>query len=680
MSILKMKKLSLSVMNAEREAVLESLQNLGCVHLTNLSGNAEEKPEGSLSALPFSAVEVDTKTLDDYLDTLEDVIDFLDDYEIKNDAGGLFSSFKPVLNASHLSKIRSQFELEHFLRDAEYVDLRFKEFDAKLSALKKEESDLQLWADSGLDLDMLNSKSDVVGAYAGVINTGEFENLKTFLADQAPLSEAFFGFDAEDGSHVYVVYSLSEKSTVSDALRTFGFSSVFVSHRSGSISEVFAELKAEIEKTSASVQIYRAMAIKMAGYLDTMRAVYDAFLVEKNRRIAEEKGAETQSVSFYEGWVPAKEEKRILESLSGFEAVDFEFSDPTKEEYEEVPVILAEAKINRPYLGLTKMYSLPAYGKSLDPTAHFAPFYFIFYGFCLSDFFYGLILFVLMGILARKAKDNPGTANFMKMLSMAGFSAMIFGVLFGSFFGDLFTVYLPVPFLSDIGVLDAMGDPLFVLFVALVIGAVHLYYGVFLNLVTQVRDSVIDGIGDNLPWLIFLFGFFGFLVWNWIGGMAGVAAPPEIFTTIFKWSLISGAGLILINAARNGFKKGFGGGIAGFFGGLYELYGATGYLSDLLSYARLLALGLSTGVIAGVFNMLSFDMVMAGLPKAIGVPLGVLLLAFGHVFNVVISAFGAFVHSLRLQFVEFFSKFMVAGGKEFEPLSNEAEYHIVETK
>jgi len=212
---------------------------------------------------------------------------------------------------------------------------------------------------------------------------------------------------------------------------------------------------------------------------------------------------------------------------------------------------------------------------------------------------------------------------------------------------------------------------------ALILGAIQLIYGLFLNMFIQMKTEVIPALWDNLSWIIFLFGFFGWAVLVWLAGLAGIPTLGPVGVQIAVYLMIGGAGLIVLNGVRKA-KKTIGAKIAGFLGGLYDLYGATGYISNLLSYARLLALGLATGVIASVFNYLGF-MVLGDSPNPFTAIIMVVILIFGHVFNLVLSAFGAFVHSLRLQFVEFFSRFIRSGGKDYEPLREEGVYNQVES-
>jgi V/A-type H+-transporting ATPase subunit I len=182
----------------------------------------------------------------------------------------------------------------------------------------------------------------------------------------------------------------------------------------------------------------------------------------------------------------------------------------------------------------------------------------------------------------------------------------------------------------------------------------------------------------NLSWMIFIIGFFGWALYSWMAGLAGITPLPPVGVKVVLGIMLVGVAFIIVNAIRTS-KHTVGGVITGFLGGLYRVYGVSSYVSDLLSYARLLALGLS-GI---VFQRLQFPrfMVYDGVPvKAVGMIGLFAILAFGHVFNFVLSAFGAFVHSLRLQFVEFFSKFLKSGGKSYEPLKEEGLYYDIKTE
>lgn len=689
MAIVKMKKLSLSVYDSSREELLSDLQKAGCYHLENANetpttDEEESEKAAEKKASPINPITLDSSEVDQYINDLEDCIEFLDEFVVHEKKGLMDSlgAVPPSVSFERLKTVYGQLNIAEMIGDIRLLEKDFKDTESRLQTRLKERSDLIAWKDSGLDLDIINGRSDFLDGFAGFVPITQYDDFIERLRSTTPFVEPFTAFSDGSNNYLYLVFLKGERSLVMNFLKNTDFNMMLVSHRVGSIDFVVHDLKQEIDNLRARSQFNRALILDYTEYLDGFKSVYDYLLVKKQRMEAEEKGGKTESVSFYEGWIPANRQKDIEKIFSKYDDVDYELADPKPEEMEDVPVQLHSSNLTVPFEGLTRMYGLPVYGKTMDPTAHLAPFYFIFYGFCLGDVFYGLIMFLLFGFMARKSRNNPGTSAFMRMLSLVGISSFIFGFIFRSYLGDLFVNpnYLRIDFLANIGLIDTMQRPLLVLFISFILGSIHLLYGVFLNMVQKMKENTIDGLFDNLPVIVFLLGFFSWADFVWLAGLADIPQAPANIVRIFYYLMMGGAGLIVINAVRNGAKKGIGKAIVGLFGGVYELYGTvTGYLSDLLSYARLLALGLSTGVIAGVFNYLAFDMIYHKMPPAIGIPLTVILLIFGHIFNLVLSAFGAFVHSMRLQFVEFFGKFLTAGGKEFEPLGQDTLYHTIKT-
>ncbi len=284
--------------------------------------------------------------------------------------------------------------------------------------------------------------------------------------------------------------------------------------------------------------------------------------------------------------------------------------------------------------------------------------------------------------LMFRNRANAGSANFYALLAWSGAASIAGGIFFGSYAGDLFSEYIKVPFLTNLAFKyrDGMSfydKPLTVLFVSMLLGAIQLWYGHVLKFITLLKTNMMQAITDELPWLLLLAGFFGWAVLEWIAGLAGLHFK-QFNSRDFFILMWAGALLILARTTVFGFKKGFIQGITGPLTGAWELYGISSYLSNLLSYARLLALGLSSGIIANVFNQLGFDMIRAlhGISPVL-VIFGVAALLLLHAFSLILGGFGAFVHALRLQFVEFFGQFLEGGGKEFTPLSRKGSHYTV---
>ena len=322
------------------------------------------------------------------------------------------------------------------------------------------------------------------------------------------------------------------------------------------------------------------------------------------------------------------------------------------------------------------LYSRPAYG-TIDGTPYMTPFYILLFGLMLSDTGYGLLLMLGSLVYLKYKKPTGMSKGIAKVLFWGGISTVVWGVLCGSFFGITRTdtsggVFTTIgQFFDRIGIfpawIDPMQDSMLMLGLCFGLGIIHIVAGYIVGALDRFRHGDWkSAVFDKISWVLITLGLvIGFL--PAITGMAGTpVALPDIVTKIALGAAALGALLVVLfkgRDKRNPLKR-----LTSGLGGLYDV---TSVLSDILSYARLFALGIATGVIGQVFNMLSNMLTGASNPalKVIGSIGCVVLVVLLHTFNVAINALGAFVHCARLQYVEYYGKFYESGGKEFTPLS-----------
>ena len=380
-----------------------------------------------------------------------------------------------------------------------------------------------------------------------------------------------------------------------------------------------------------------------------LMACYDYADNEYKKLDAVSNLARTDNSFLLEGWVPAP----VLADLENSVTTNTETAvimsrDPLSRE--EVPVLLHNQGPADAYEVVTKLYSTPRRSE-LDPTPYLAPFFFVFFGICLSDAGYGLVLSLIALFVMKKLKLGGMGKQLLKLLFYGGLSAIVFGALLGSYFGDL----LGLPALW----FNPLEDPMRMLFYCFAIGLVHIYFGMGLQAYRNIKaGQVSSALFDQGFWFIFLNGLILLLI-------------PD-YAAVGRWLAIGGAAGLILTQGRS--QQGI---IKKFLSGLLSLYNITGYLSDVLSYSRLLALGLATGVIAAAIN--SMGGMIAG--SAVGTIIMVVVLFGGHIFNIIISTLGSYVHTSRLQYIEFFGKFFEGGGKGFEPFGMKTQYvDVVETE
>ena len=369
----------------------------------------------------------------------------------------------------------------------------------------------------------------------------------------------------------------------------------------------------------------------------------------------------TESTFVLTGYIPEKYAESLKKEIEVKYTAAITFTDPTDED--DVPVLLENSKFSAPVEGITKMYAMPGKG-DVDPTPVMSFFYYLFFGMMLSDAGYGILMIIGTTIALKKFKLETSMKKTLTMFRNCGISTVFWGALFGSWFGDIAQVVARNFFDKEIGSLalwfEPLTDPVKLLLVSFGLGILHLFLGVAVAFkMTWDSGKKLDAIFDALPIYLIVLGVAPL-------GAGMFISVPEVLKTTGIYMLLAGVIILVLTAGRTS-KSIFG----KFFGGLYALYNtATGYFGDILSYSRLLALGLATGSIASVINLIGT------MPENKVFKLILLIIVFvvGHIANLAINLLGAYVHTDRLQFVELFSKFYTGGGREFAPLTVNTKY------
>lgn len=325
------------------------------------------------------------------------------------------------------------------------------------------------------------------------------------------------------------------------------------------------------------------------------------------------------------------------------------FEPVSEEEISKAPTLLKNNKFVSAFEQLTEMYSMPAYD-DVDPTPVMTPFYLVFFGMMVADIGYGLVLMLgtlLVKLFFKPDRDLRKNIDFFFSLS---FPTMVWGLIYGSFFG----VSLPFALLST------STDIMPIMILSIIFGWLQLMTGLSMNIYIGVKKKDVLGmLSGGVAWMAFLVGL-ALLAVSKI-----VLSSNVLFYIGVGLCVIAALGIILLPIAENKKHK-----VKGVLKGLYDLYGATSYIGDLVSYTRLMALGIAGGSIAVAFNT-----IIGSLPLAARLTVGVVLAVVLQALNLFLSLLGAYVHGIRLQYVEFFGKFYSGGGRKFSPFKT-AEKNI----
>lgn len=429
-------------------------------------------------------------------------------------------------------------------------------------------------------------------------------------------------------------------------------------------------LQGRVEGLNADIAAAEEEIKGLAGEREKLLYTVDYFSMRTEKYDVLGRLWQSPSVFVVTGYVPEEKAAALEQELTEqFEAY-VELTDPA--ENEDVPVLLKNNAFSAPVEGVLESYSVP--GKfEIDPSTIMAVFYYFLFGMMLSDAGYGIIMVLGCGFALWKFRNmEEGLKKSLKMFLYCGISTTFWGVMFGSFFGDAITVIGETFFGVNIAFptvwFSPVNEPMRLLIFSFLVGIIHLFAGLGAKFYQYARRGMwLDGVYDVIFWYLLVGGGIVYLLsMQMAADMLSLSfvLPAAAGTAGAIAAGIGAVGIVFTSGreSKNPGKR--------FLKGLYGLYGVSSYLSDILSYSRLLALGLATGVIASVFNQMG---AMIG-----NNPLGIIIFIFafvvGHTLNIGINVLGAYVHTNRLQFVEFFGKFYDGGGRKFEPFSAKTKY------
>lgn len=379
---------------------------------------------------------------------------------------------------------------------------------------------------------------------------------------------------------------------------------------------------------------------------------------ERDRFAAVAIGGATESSIVLEGWMPVDTQSAI-EAVLAEQNIAALVSELEPVAGEEPPVDIVNNAFIQPFEVVTRLYGMPGH-RDLDPTLFLAGFFFLFFGLSLTDVGYGIFLMTVATIILTLFKVAPVVRTFAKLLLFMGLGSALVGLLFGGYLG-IPPESLP-SWLLAIQVFDPIGNPLPVFYLALGLGVFQVMVGMFLKIYSDYRNGeLFNGILDQGPWLFVFFTAIAYL--GVVTDYISFASTEQLINLIYV-----GLVMVVVASGRKGNTV-----LEKVQSAALSLYDSIGYFSDILSYSRLLALGLATTALAFAVNLIAE--IVSGTP-VVGPVLAIVVLVIGHLFTLAVNTLGAFIHSARLQFVEFFGKFIAETGREFKPLKRSAE-HVV---
>lgn len=555
----------------------------------------------------------------------------------------------------------SRRQLGEFVSDTDTLDrvvAQANDLESELHSLGDRESDLsqailqmEPWADLEIPVEALG-RTRYTTVLAGVV---EADRLQEFIECMGEASErtTIVTVVSQDRQVVrlIVIYHHEYEDAVASILRDHGFYSQSFPFERGFVSDFIERARVELSKIHARMEEVVLEAKALDCEKPRLWAVLDAYEVEKDRLLVTERLVRTQRAFGLVGWSKADEQQNIENALTKIDdALAVTVTDP--EEGDEPPVVLVNNRLTRPFEAVLDLYSLP-HPREIDPTAIVGFFFALFFAMAAADVGYGVVLAAACYILLRKVRMSSLGRKTFELLLVSGVATAMFGLVTGGFFGGSLGYSLISP----------VEDPIAFIALSLGLGVIHLYAGMMIELYENARRGrIMAGVFDQGLWMVFLTSLI----------VLGVQSQTSIRIPYGEYAgyvvAASAVGLVLTQGRHQSnplMKLG---------SGLASLYNVSSYLSDVLSYSRLLGLGMASGVIASVINLVGG---MFWTTPVIGPVASIAIMAFGHAFNLFIGVIGAYVHVSRLQYVEFFNKFFEGGGRSFSPLKVNSRYIYV---
>jgi len=583
---------------------------------------------------------------------MKNAIDISNEYFIEKKS--MFSSKRKVSKDDFLSSINNIAKIE---RKAEILienSSQISSYKAKIARNQILYDQLRDWQIFDYKLNELYTKYTKI--WLGTVeNQVEFDELKELIAEDAPESFLYILKENTDYFQIVVIIWEEREERVAQILKSSKFMPLNLPVHEGTPKEIHDKAHQEILDSNEKIRTIENTCAEISKEISQFEIIYDHSTIMMEKTLSSENIRNTEYTFVLNGWAPSHLVDEIENALNKEFCIAFKHRKTNSED--NYPILLKNHPLIRPYEVITTMFSTPS-SRDIDPNPLMAPFFIFFFSMMLSDAGYGLMLAAGCGLLLWKFKVTGGLRSMCLFIFQGGLASVVWGLLFGGFFGNILTVLSTGRIAFPTLWFNPMEDPTKLMIWSMLFGVIHILAGLGAKaFILIITGRVKDAIFDILPWCFIIIGA--------IVLIAGMLMEYTIAGQIGKYMCFLGLGVVVLFGGREIKNP-----IVRFFKGLAGLYDITSYFSDILSYTRIVALSLATGVIAMVVNMLGS---IAGFGIG-GIIVFVLVGVFGHLLNLALSTLGCYVHTSRLQYVEFFSKFYEGGGRAWNPLSIKTKY------
>ena len=645
MAIAKMNKVMLIAPTDKQNDLLDAIQELQSLEVTSLEQAKELFTENSIALQ-----EADTEKMNALQQKFEGIHAAITFVEKNQKQPSLIQKLKTPREQFALSELQKEvqnWDTDALVEHVESIRNTLRKKDDELKELREKEALLRKW--SALDFypkDIFKHPytKTKMGTIPQATDNAYLDGLK-----ESELISVHEVYHTREEIGLLVTYPRKAQQAAKEELAKAHFSIVWYAFEEAPSVELEKNLKAQQAVVDAKKKVLDDLQ-EEKDLLRKLQLSAEVTYNELQKEQAKNGLVNGQHVFVLQGWLTTKAvddvEVQLKEKLGEGEYV-FLPLEIAEEEYEEVPTVLENNAFLQPFENLTEMYGLPKYGE-LDPTPYTAPFYLVFFGMMAADLGYGALLWLGTFIMLKFFHFDKGMNRNLKFFHLLSYPVMIWGIVFGSAFGA------DLPFQP----LSLSKDLITIMILSIIFGVIQIMVGLSLGAYSNLKKKAyVDAYTSHLGWLAIITGIILYVLGSMVLNISWIAT---IGSSI---AIIAAVAIVVVTVLSSENKWG------GLASGLYNLYGISGYVADVVSYTRLMALAVSGGSIASAFNML-----VGFLPPVARFTAGIFLIVALQGLNIFLSFLGAYVHGLRLQFVEFFGKFYDGGGHALKPFKTYEKY------
>lgn len=647
MAIAKMQKFNILTFLADKDNVLKAIQSLQNTELFSTRFYYDEVDTNAL----FSGVGLSEATdeIDSSINKINWAIEFIENYLIAPNIIEKLRTPQKTYTLTEIDAICEKYDWETLYQTLQTYNTDLKALDQQRQLLLQEEDNLNIWQYFDERPQVLQSFRFSQGEL-GTIAVGQLEYFEQGFEE---IKCAYYEvvYRTNTTAYIYTLYHKEQRNNMRKLYQQTGFNTYKYPFTEKPEIEL-SLLKKRLTDITEQEKIIKQELAKMNETHEKLKVLAENFYNKKIRENMSAKLMQSDHLLSISGWVSKQDYPKLIKAVESSVGenyyIDFQEIDTEQDDILDIPIKLENGKFAKPFESLVEMYSLPRYDE-VDPTPLIAPFYIVFFGMMVADFGYGLLLAVATTVAKMFFHFDKGMKQNLTLFQILSIPTMFWGLVYGSAFG----FDLPFRLLS---VTENVNE---ILIIALGFGVIQILTGLIVKfyILATKQKQLLKAFLQAGTWFMLLVSLLVLVGNMFIFKVAGLQTVMIVMSCIALVGIIIGGGLDADT-------------IAGKIGnGLYGLMDITTYVGDIISYSRLMALGIAGGCIASAFNL-----IVSFFPPIARFTIGIVLFLILHALNIFLSYLSAYVHGIRLQYVEFFGKFYTGGGRAFVPFKTYERY------